>query len=267
MAERCFTMIAGAQRLSVVSNETPIPPYPSDTAANGWHPELHIDRISSSDTWTLAEDDERPWLLRIWFESWRSVPVGSMPSERRLFARRIGCKTAFLEAHAEILLRGWSVHSDGLLYHVFIVEQVNAMLAKRRKSAEKVAAWRERQKQKENSENPENVTGNNEPCNRNVPVSNRQEQEQEQERKEIPDKPARSAPKKFVPPSVPEVDVYVREKGYAFDAERFVAYYESNGWKVGKNAMKDWRAACRTWHANSSDKSPSVASAIFAGDI
>jgi hypothetical protein len=174
-------MNAEAQRLFVVSNEIPDPPYPSDTAANGWHPELHVDRIASSDTWTLAEDDERPWLLRIWFESWRSVPVGSMPSERRLFARRIGCKTAFLEAHAEILLRGWALHSDGLLYHGFIAEQVNAMLNKRRKSAEKVAAWREKQKQKEISEQQESVTGYNESCNGNVPVSNRQEQEQEQE--------------------------------------------------------------------------------------
>ena len=52
---------------------------------------------------------------------------------------------------------------------------------------------------------------------------------------------------RFQKPTVEEVDQYIREKGYTFDAEAFVSYYESNGWKVGRNPMKDWRAACRTW--------------------
>lgn len=56
--------------------------------------------------------------------------------------------------------------------------------------------------------------------------------------------------KRFEPPTVDEVRTYVSEKGYAFDADAFVAHYESNGWKVGKNPMKDWRAACRTWSRN-----------------
>ena len=251
----------------------PIPPYPADTAANGWHPELHIDRISSSDTWTLAEDDERPWLLRIWFESWKSVPVGSMPADRRLFARRIGCKTAFLEAHAEILLRGWAMHSDGLLYHGFISEQVNAMLGKRRKSAEKVAAWRERQKQKEISEQQEFVTGYNEPCNGNVPVSNRQEQEQEQEQDLVVsgDTPKKRQRKRFVRPTVGEVAAYISENGLHFTAQRFIDHYDTCGWVTGKDKpMKDWKAACRTWESNYNQRNPSATasqSAAFTGDI
>ena len=52
---------------------------------------------------------------------------------------------------------------------------------------------------------------------------------------------------RFQKPTVEEVDQYIREKGYTFDAEAFVSYYESNGWRVGRNPMKDWRAACRTW--------------------
>jgi hypothetical protein len=40
------------------------------------------------------------------------------------------------------------------------------------------------------------------------------------------------------------------------DPERFFAYYESNGWKVGRNAMKDWRAAVRTWERNSFSSKP-----------
>ena len=60
---------------------------------------------------------------------------------------------------------------------------------------------------------------------------------------------ATSAPTRtrFVPPSVDDVRAYCIEQGYRIDPERFVAYYESNGWKVGRNPMRDWRAACRTW--------------------
>ena len=51
----------------------------------------------------------------------------------------------------------------------------------------------------------------------------------------------------FSPPSVEEVQAYCVEKGYNVDPERFVDYYTSNGWKVGRNPMKDWKAAVRSW--------------------
>ena len=53
--------------------------------------------------------------------------------------------------------------------------------------------------------------------------------------------------KRFSPPSIEEVASYIREKGYTVDAERFVNFYESKGWYVGKNKMKNWRAAVATW--------------------
>lgn len=56
--------------------------------------------------------------------------------------------------------------------------------------------------------------------------------------------PART---RFSPPSVQEIEDYCTEKGFLLDAERFVDYYASIGWMVGKNPMKDWRAAVRTW--------------------
>ena len=52
---------------------------------------------------------------------------------------------------------------------------------------------------------------------------------------------------RFTPPTLDEVIAYCQERGNSVDAERFVSFYESNGWKVGKNPMKDWRAAVRTW--------------------
>ncbi len=53
---------------------------------------------------------------------------------------------------------------------------------------------------------------------------------------------------KFVPPDVDEVKSYISEKGYEVDAEAFVAFYTSKDWYVGRNKMKNWRAALVTWH-------------------
>src|SRR3990167_3883840 len=54
----------------------------------------------------------------------------------------------------------------------------------------------------------------------------------------------------FLPPSVEEVSAYCHERKSKIDPQRFVDYYTSNGWRVGKNAMKDWKAAVRTWEKN-----------------
>lgn len=51
----------------------------------------------------------------------------------------------------------------------------------------------------------------------------------------------------FVPPTVEEVEAYCNERGNGIDAQTFVDFYESKGWMVGKNKMKVWKAAVRTW--------------------
>ena len=61
----------------------------------------------------------------------------------------------------------------------------------------------------------------------------------------------------FIPPTIDEVSEYVKEKGFHFDAEAFVNFYESKGWFIGKNKMKDWKAACRTWERKRKDNSQS----------
>ena len=51
-----------------------------------------------------------------------------------------------------------------------------------------------------------------------------------------------------------EVRSYCTEKGYTVDPQRFVDYYTSNGWRVGKNPMKDWKAAVRNWSGKDKQK-------------
>lgn len=53
--------------------------------------------------------------------------------------------------------------------------------------------------------------------------------------------------KTFVPPTVEQVEQYCIERNNTVDAQKFVDFYESKGWYVGKNKMKDWKAAVRTW--------------------
>ena len=52
----------------------------------------------------------------------------------------------------------------------------------------------------------------------------------------------------FVKPTFEECIAYAQEKGYQWNIERFFNYYESNGWRVGQNPMKNWKAAMRTWN-------------------
>lgn len=53
--------------------------------------------------------------------------------------------------------------------------------------------------------------------------------------------------KKFVKPTLEEVKAYCDERKNEIDPEYFIAFYESNGWKVGKNPMKNWKMAITTW--------------------
>ena len=57
--------------------------------------------------------------------------------------------------------------------------------------------------------------------------------------------------KRFEKPTLSEIKQYCIERNNNVDAQHFYDYYESNGWKVGKNSMKNWQAAVRTWEKNS----------------
>ena len=61
--------------------------------------------------------------------------------------------------------------------------------------------------------------------------------------------------KKFVKPTIEEIDTYCRERKNSINAERFFDFYQSKGWKVGNQPMKDWRAAVRTWERSENARS------------
>ena len=55
---------------------------------------------------------------------------------------------------------------------------------------------------------------------------------------------------RFAPPSVDDVRTYCLERGNNIDPDKFVDYYTGNGWMVGRNKMKDWKATVRSWERN-----------------
>lgn len=78
----------------------------------------------------------------------------------------------------------------------------------------------------------------------------------------LPEQKESEPAKRFVKPSVSEIEdyakSYLKEKGYlvSFNPESFFDFYESKGWFVGKNKMKDWKASVRNW-INSDNKQTS----------
>lgn len=66
----------------------------------------------------------------------------------------------------------------------------------------------------------------------------------------------KGTPKSFRKPTPEELAAYCTERGRRVDPEKWLAYYESNGWRVGKNPMRDWKAAVRTWEKSEFNRPP-----------
>ena len=87
----------------------------------------------------------------------------------------------------------------------------------------------------------------------NRPSTGDQQADQQQYKKDKNNKNniiplSRNKESKFTPPTADEVRKYCEEiMVYGFNAEMFIDYYESRGWMIGKNKMKSWKAAIRTW--------------------
>lgn len=61
-------------------------------------------------------------------------------------------------------------------------------------------------------------------------------------------------PQRFTPPAAEEVAAYCRERNNNVDPQSFIDFYDSKGWMIGKNKMKDWKAAVRTWEKRDAEK-------------
>ena len=130
----------------VASQAAPEPPYPADTRSRGYLQTVDLARAMTSRTWLLADPECRPWLWQLWLLSWGNTPTGTWEPDDELIAAAIGAKMEFFLGHREQLMRGWTLHSDGRLYHPFITEQVLAMLESRRFGKERQKRYAEANK-------------------------------------------------------------------------------------------------------------------------
>lgn len=105
----------------------------------------------------------------------------------------------------------------------------------RMQTRKRVAEYRERKK-------IGNVT-----CNADVTLCNATDIEEDKEEDKRINNNMVDKAQRFVPPTRDEITSYCTEKGIAIDVDRFIDYYTSNGWKVGRNKMKDWKATVRNW--------------------
>lgn len=135
------------QRMSVVPNDFPEPPYPSGVRANGWRFELDMERVRQSSTWKLCPPHMRAHLLRLWAEAWTSAPCGSLESEDEIVALTLEIPLDLFQLHRKHLMRGWFMASDGRLYHPVLTELVEKMRDGRRSEREKKARQRSEKKQ------------------------------------------------------------------------------------------------------------------------
>lgn len=121
-------------------------------------------------------------------------------------------------------------------------------------NANRQRRFREKKKQealpsvtKSNASITQAVTNDNE--SKSIEIEKEIEIELELDSKEKSQKKSR-----FTPPTLSMVQEYCDERCNNVDAQKFIDYYSSNGWKVGRNPMKDWKAAVRTWERNSFGK-------------
>ena len=126
------------------------------------------------------------------------------------------------------------VQDDATIY----MAEVNKLIGSEWTSTERVRKFRQNQKALQ--------------CNADVTESNT-EKEIEIEKEIDKEKDSNKPQKRFAKPTPEDVQAYCLERGKGVDAQKWYDYYSANGWKVGKNPMKDWKAAVRTWERNEKD--------------
>ena len=156
------------------------------------------------------------------------------------------CKSIAFALHVDIKVVESVVRDFDLFKHDarhFWSNSVIARLDRRKEISDRrktAAASRWKQRQEERVQSKEDANALQELS-----------KEKEGKGKEIEEQEGAKTSKRFCPPTLEEVKAYCAEKEYTIDAERFIDFYTSKGWFVGKNKMKDWRAAVRNWSKGS----------------
>lgn len=165
---------------------------------------------------------------------------------------------------------------------IYFLQEASEAIGSESGSAERVRKFREKQRQERlENENQKTLTCEEKclptlqcneeetPCNVAGNVEKSREEKSRVDKSRVDkmestgaqsDKPTDTPPpkaKRFVKPTMEDIRVYCQSRQNSVDPERFWNYYESNGWRVGKSPMKDWKAAVRNWELNERNRGES----------
>lgn len=201
-------------------------------------------------------------LVRVW--SWidSNVTDGVLPKTGSLLIDRMTGQKGFTNALASV---GWLEKDDDY----YIVSNFERHLGNGAKKRQQAAERKRKQRAKEKAildnvtrDCHANVTQNvTKKCDENVTIDKIREDKIREDKNILVSGDKSPKRPKFKKPSVDEISNYLSDIGKANhqEAERIHDYYESNGWKVSRNPMKDWKAAVRGWIRRSSNYNQATA--------
>ncbi len=156
----------------------------------------------------------------------------------------------FYNAICEYSLNGNEPNFSGMLKMAW--ELVKPNLESGRKKAinrlgKKQTETNEQQKLTNKNKQEQKLTNEQEEKEEEKEIEKEIGKEKEIEKEIYKEKNIKKEKTKFQKPTIQEVQEYCKERDNKLDAESFVAFYESKGWKVGNQPMKDWKSAVITW--------------------
>ena len=145
-----------------------------------------------------------------------------------------------------------------------VIDKVKSMTGFETEWAKKKREWREKQGQKEDKEGQceDNVLDVSSQC----PIRDRVRDRVRDRDIDIEKRNVKEKRTIFVPPTVEEVSQFCSENNIDVNANTFVNFYESKGWFVGKNKMKNWKAAVRTWERNNARRYDNTQPRLVSGN-
>ena len=166
-----------------------------------------------------------------------------LPYSNEMLASVTDTPIEIVKTSLEILeeLKLVKISEDGTI----VLEKVKTMVGYETKWAEKKRIYREQQRQKEDI-----VLDVSSQC----PELSDKSKSKSKSKSYIEEKIIKEKSQShFVPPTLSEIKSYCQERNNGVNPEKFFNFYESKGWMVGKNKMKDWKAAVRTWEKGDSN--------------
>jgi hypothetical protein len=173
-----------------------------------WLP-LYIDKLLSSPAWQDMADYERGWYIQLLLRCTRSERLGYLKMDSNLWTIAGAKRRDFFESHKSAVLACFKVREMEGHQWLYNDRLLSVMEDQSQKFLRRT-----------------NGTTRSLSLSQNLAISSES---------------------KAQPRSIEEVNAYCEKRNNGINAEAFWDFYESKGWKVGNQAMKDWKAAVRTW--------------------